>query len=178
MYAGAALAATTLAHLLTVGSLELTTFAPLSWGLLVVLALLAGRRASEFTTRGPAELMGRLILAQALLHVAMVQAPWAFGMHAHHAEPLVSVRAVAAHAVTAVVLGLLAMRGERLLAAAVQVAETVRRFVAVGVAPRARGHRGFLVRRLPADVVRPATAVAGAHRTRGPPMAGLHVGVI
>ena len=60
-----------------------------------------------------------MVAAQALIHVAMTAAPWAFGLAPHHeGGALIGPGALAAHAAAAVVLALLAARLEAWLARA------------------------------------------------------------
>jgi hypothetical protein len=130
--AAAALGATLLAHGVADGGLHPVPAAPAVWGWLVIAAALAGPRRRPWRERGALGTIAVLVPAQALLHVAMGAAPWAFGLHVHHAGPLLTPPALVAHLTAAALLGLLLARAERLLSAAQAAARAIR----AGAVPR------------------------------------------
>src|SRR4051812_23605942 len=128
--AGGALGASLLAHCTAAGDLRLTATAPIAWvGLLAVTTVAGGRR--RFRPRGLAGCLAAMLAAQALIHLAMTVAPWAFGLAPHHEGGAgIGPAALAAHAVAAVLLALLAARLEAWLARATAVLSAVRRWLA------------------------------------------------
>jgi hypothetical protein len=124
---GAALAATVSVHVVSTGHLAVTPVAPVIWiGMIAaVMPLLAVRAPATVTARSPVVLLGILLVAQAALHAAMSAAPWAFGLVEHHELAPATPAALAAHMATAVTLALLLSFGERILAAAVAVAQAI-----------------------------------------------------
>jgi hypothetical protein len=163
--AASALAATLTAHAAGTGGLHFVLAAPLWWASLVGLAVLLGRRAGGFRPRRPVATLGLLLLAQAALHLGVSTAPWAFGLEVHHATPLLTPAAVAAHVVAALALGALLARLDAILAGlsrAVRVLARLLRRSAPGRPPRVAAPLGALV-----------TAGAGVPATppaRGPPI--------
>lgn len=161
----AALVATLVAHL-AVGGVALMTVAPVMWIGMTGLCTFAAavRRPGRFRARRPAETCLWLVAAQAVLHVLMSWAPWAFGLAGHHHGALLTAGALAAHGAAAAVLAVLLCAGERLLAAAVTVVRTL--------APsprRSRGH-GRPGRVLPmVSRIAPSRGVVGSWSSRGPP---------
>lgn len=163
--AAAALAAALLAHVAAAGDLDVVLAAPVAWGWVIGAAAVCGRRRAPWRSRGTFGTLGVLVAAQALMHLGMTYAPWAFGLHVHHRDALLAPAALAAHGVVAVGLGLLLARLERLLAAAVRAARTVRRLLA----PRAGGARLLLP--LPAHRrSRPLGRAVRPAACRGPPL--------
>lgn len=165
----AALAATLGAHALSADELRPVAGAPLVWGSLVVLTVFAGRRRPPAWRRRRApEILARLLALQAVLHVAMTAAPWAFGLGVHHRPALLGPAAVIAHGAAALVLTALLAQAERLLQMAQGIARAVRRALS-GRASAGR-HRPALriePRRVPRDVRISATWA------RGPPAAAV-----
>lgn len=134
----AALLATLGAHALTGDELRPVPTAPLTWGSLAALVVLAGRRRpAAWRRRRAPEILVRLIALQAVLHVAMTAAPWAFGLGVHHRPELLSATAVIAHGAAAVALTALLAHAERVLQVAQELARAVRR----ALSPRAPGGR-------------------------------------
>lgn len=162
--AAGALGASLLAHCAAAGDLRLTATAPFAWiGLLAVTTLVGARR--RFRPRGVAGCLAAMVAAQALIHVAMTFAPWAFGLAPHHeGGALIGPGALAAHAAAAVVLALLAARLEVWLARATAALATVRRWLAPRPAARPR-----VVRARPAASRAPRPLPLGAVPGRGPP---------
>jgi len=162
----AALVATLGAHALSADDLRLVPAAPLAWGSLAALTVLAGRpRGPAWRRRSAPEILVRLTALQAVLHCAITAAPWAFGLGVHHRPALLTPVALIAHGVAAVVLTALLARAERLLSLAQAVARAVR--AALAPAPvRGRHHALALVdaRRAPGG---PAPRRV---RARGPPV--------
>jgi hypothetical protein len=166
--AAAGLLAGVAAHAAAAGRLDLLPAAPALWGALVSVATLAGPRGG-WRPRGTAATVALLLAAQAATHVVATAAPWAVGLGGHgHAAPLLAPAGLAAHAVATVVLGVLLVRGGRILDAAVHALRVARRAVRrrgaggarwTGVPPTAAGVRG-----------RVAVPRAGA---RGPPGAAV-----
>jgi hypothetical protein len=161
-----ALGATLAAHAASSPDLVITRSAPLAWGSLGCVAILAGRRRRPvWRAWSPAGLMARLVMAEVVLHLALQAAPWAFGVSAHHSEPALAPRAVAAHAGAALALALVLAAGQRVLALAQRVVRAVRRAMRVarpGPLPRLRA---------PRERVRPRLVLAGRSPVaRGPPL--------
>ena len=74
-------------------------------------------------------MLALMLVGQAVAHVALTSAPWAFGLEAHHASPALSSGYALGHVLVAVWLaGLLAL-AEHLLAAALALLCAVRRMV-------------------------------------------------
>jgi hypothetical protein len=164
MLAAAALAATLGAHAAATGDLRLTSLAPLAWGWMLILAALCGPRRAGWRTRGFGRLLAWLAAVQALMHLAMTAAPWAFGIAVHHRTAGVSVAAVLAHLGAAVVLTALLVHLERLLAAALGIAAGIRRLLA-----RPAGRPGPSLPAPAAAPEAPAAAIRRAVCCRGPP---------
>ncbi len=162
----AALLATLVAHL-AVGGVELMSVAPVMWiGMtgLCTFAAAVRPRPERFRARGTARTCVCLVAAQAVLHMLMSWAPWAFGLAGHHHAALLTPGALVAHGAAAAVLAVLLCAGERLLAAAVAVVR-----ILVPPARRSRGH-GRPGRVLPmVSRVAPSRGVAGSWSSRGPP---------
>lgn len=139
-----ALLATLGAHAVSADELSLVPAAPLAWGALAALTVLAGRRHAESWRRRTApEILVRLVVLQAVLHCAMTAAPWAFGLGVHHRPALLTPLAMIAHATAALVLTALLAQAERLLCLAQVVARAVRSALAPPPSParhRAAGH--------------------------------------
>lgn len=162
----AALTATLGAHALTTGDLLLVPAAPLAWGSIAALTVFAGcRRGQAWRSRSAPEILLRLLVLQAMLHVAMTAAPWAFGLGVHHRPALVTPLALVAHGGAAILLTALLARAEGLLALAQAVVRAVR--VALAPTPARARHRA-------APSVEPRRAPRGPVprrvRARGPPL--------
>jgi hypothetical protein len=126
----AALVATLGAHALSAEDLRPVAGAPVAWGSLIVVAVFAGRRRPPaWRRRSAPEILARLAALQAVLHVAMTAAPWAFGLGVHHRPALLGPAAVIAHGVAALALTALLVQAERLLQVAQGVADAVRRIL-------------------------------------------------
>ncbi len=164
--AAAGVASAIAAHLVAMGDLALLPVAPALWAMIIALAAVIGTRRAPFARRGIGVTAALVVASQLAMHVGMVTAPWAFGIAAHHAEPLVTPGSAIAHVVAAVVLVALVAWGERLLAALVAVARAV-------VAPvrRLPGRPGVVARVRPQRIWRlPRTPFAHAAPSRGPPL--------
>jgi hypothetical protein len=160
----AGLGATVLAHAAATGGVHVAHVLPVGAAGVLGLAALCGRRGRAFRPRGPAVTLALLVAVQAVLHVVVSAAPWAFSLEVHERVPLVSGRAVLAHALAALVLTWLLVRLDRLLGALCRAG---------------RALRGRLLPPLPPSPVPLTLAAYGApgHRavrrpqapTRGPP---------
>ncbi len=161
--AAAALGSTLGAHAAAVGGLHLTAAAPVLCGTgLLAAAICGGRR--RFLPRGLLHTGALLVGLQTLLHLVMTAAPWAFGMAPHGGGvPLVDARAMAFHALAAVVLALLLRGLDLLLAAALAVVRLLGGLARPGRAPSG-------ARRVVAVVRGPhGRPVLGPLPARGPP---------
>jgi hypothetical protein len=162
--AGGALSASLLAHCAAAGDLRLTAAAPVAWGGLLAVTTVVGARR-RFRPRGIAGCLAAMVAAQAVIHVAMTYAPWAFGLAPHHhGGALIGPGALAAHAAAAVVIALLAARLEAWLARATAVMAAVRRWLA----PRQAARPG-IARLRPLAARTPRPLPLGAVPGRGPP---------
>jgi hypothetical protein len=160
-----ALAATLAAHAASSSDLAISRSAPLAWGSLGCVAVLAGRgRRPVWRSWSPAGLVARLLVAQIALHLALAVAPWAFGVSAHHADPALAPRTLVAHAAAALLLALVLAAGQRALALAQRVARVVRRALRVA----APGATPLLPAPAAEGLLRPSRP-AGAPGARGPP---------
>lgn len=164
--AAAGIASAIMAHLVTMGDLAVLPVAPALWAMIIALAAVLGTRRAPFARRGLAVTAALVLASQMAMHVGMVAAPWAFGIAAHHAEPLVTPASAIAHVVAAVVLVALVAWGERLLAALVAVARAV-----FGHARRRPARPGVVARLLARGTCRlPRTSFAHVAPSRGPPL--------
>lgn len=163
----AALVATVVVHVVGSGHVALLPAAPIGWLALIaaLVPLLSLAPPRVFTARSPLALFGIMLVAQALMHAVMSVAPWAFGLVEHHAVAPATPAALAAHLAAAALLALLLSFGERILAAAVAVAQAI---VLAVLPPRRRpSHPRLRVSFTPPVLV---TQAAGRPRTsRGPP---------
>lgn len=146
------------AHMAAMGEMAILPVAPALWAMFIGLAAVIGTRRAPFAVRGIGITALLVLASQMVMHVGMVTAPWAFGIAAHHAEPMLTPASAAAHVVAALVLVALVAWGERLLAALMSAA---RALVAIPMArpPRRPGavarispvasqhplHGGFLI---------------------------------
>lgn len=162
---GGAVGASMVAHLLTSDAISIGPGAVMIWACAVSAATIIGPHWAAFRPRSIGSTLVLVVAAQALAHLAMWSAPWAFGFTVHHDHALVSAGAVASHLVaTALIVG------------AVRSAE---RFVArtLGVIAGARrGRVPIAPASVPRDAERPAVSLplprpaARARRPRGPPV--------
>lgn len=138
--AGGALAASLVAHLAAAGDLVLTPAAPAMWaGLLAIVTMVGARRG--FRPRGLGRSLAAMAAAQALVHVAMTAAPWAFGLAPHHpGAAMAGPAALLAHGAAVVALALLATRLEEWLARALAAVAAVRRWLSPRPVPAPGGH--------------------------------------
>lgn len=143
----AALLASLTAHAVADGHVALTARAPLLWLGLLAMTVPCGamRPVTDFRARSPLAIAVILVVAQAAMHMAMTELPWAFGLQAqHHEQATLTAGALVAHGVAALLLSVLLSAGERMLAAAVAAG----RAIVMALAPprRPRGtHPGFLL---------------------------------
>ena len=105
------------AHVAAMGELSMLPVAPALWAMFIGLAAIIGTRRAPFAIRGIGITALFVIASQVVMHLGMVTAPWAFGLAAHHAEPMLTPSSAVAHVVAALVLVALVAWGERLLAA-------------------------------------------------------------
>lgn len=163
--AAAGVASALMAHMAATGDLSVLPVAPALWAMLVLLAAVVGTRRAPFAARGLAVTAALVVVSQAVMHTGMVFAPWAFGLQAHHAEPLLTPASAVAHVVAAVVLIALVAWGERLLAALSRVARAL-------LASTPRRPRVALAARVvaPESLHVPLRALVRVAPTRGPPV--------
>jgi methionine-rich copper-binding protein CopC len=158
----AALAATLGAHAASAHELAIVPAAPLIWGSLAALTVIAlGRRGADWSERSFAEVLARLGALQVVLHIAMTAAPWAFGLTVHHRAALLAPVGLAAHAAAAILLAAILSFGERLLSAALRAARAILRADPL----RRRARPAPLHEQQPA----PRGPARTADRARGPP---------
>lgn len=160
------LGATLLAHAASSADLAVTRAAPVAWGTLGCVAILAGRRRRPvWRAWSPAGLVARLVAAELVLHLALEAAPWAFGVSAHHSDPVLAPRTLAAHAGASLLLALVLAGGQRVLVIAQRMARAVRR----ALRPAAAGSRPR--RPAPSEDVRPRLGhVPRPPGARAPPL--------
>lgn len=162
----AGLTGTLVAHALCSGGLVVAPAAPLVWGSIGCLAVVAGPRSRRPRWRewSPLGLLARVVAVELALHVALTGAPWAFGVTVHHSPDIVAPATLAAHGAAALVLALALMAAQHVLSAAQNIIDALRRALrltgAVGP-PRVGAH--VHTRSAPASVRR---RPLGA---RGPP---------
>jgi hypothetical protein len=162
--AAGALAASLLAHCAALGDAALTPSAPVVWTGLLAVATLAGRRRGWHPRR-----FGHSLLctgaAQALVHMAMSGAPWAFGLAPHHDHGLgLGAAALAAHAAAALALAALLTWLDAGFERAMALVRRVRRWLG-GRVPAPRGAR------VPAPLhPSPRSRPPGRPPCRGPPV--------
>ncbi len=165
----AAMTGTLVAHAICSGGLAIAPAAPLVWGSVCCLAVIAGgrpgeRRRAMWRAWSPAGLLARLVAVEMALHLALTGAPWAFGVTVHHSPDLVAPASLAAHGAAALVLGLALLAAQHVLSAAQHLIDALRRALRVAGAtgpPRCVAPRHSR-RRPPAPSRRPLGA-------RGPP---------
>ncbi|GEM_PF-1155725 len=154
------------AHVASSGGLDVLPIAPALWAMLIVLVAVVGTRRAPFQVRGAGATLALVVVSQAAIHVAMVGAPWAFGLRIHHADTLVTPGSAIAHVVATVLLVALVLRFDRLLGVLTRV---VRAALATAPAPPAVP---WFILRLSAPPV-PSWRASGLHRaslSRGPPL--------
>jgi len=165
----AGLTGTLVAHAVCSGGLVIAPAAPLVWGSICCIAVIAGARPGRhprpmWREWSPAGLLARLVAVEMALHLALTGAPWAFGVTVHHSPDLIAPATLAAHGVAALVLALALMAAQHVLSAAQNLIDALRRVLRVTGAtgpPRSRApHR---THRPPAA---PGRRLLGA---RGPP---------
>lgn len=162
-----AITATVGVHVVSAGHVAVLPAAPLGWlsivAALMPLMTIAAPRA--VTARPPLVLLGIMLIAQAVAHLAMSAAPWAFGLVEYHDPAPATPVALLAHLAAAVLLALLLAKGERILAAAVAVAQAL--ILKISPARRRRPRPAF---RVPFNPLVLVTQAAGRPRSsRGPP---------
>jgi hypothetical protein len=161
--AAGALAASLLAHCAALGDVAITPSAPVVWtGLLAGVTLVGRRRGWRRLGFGPNLLwMGS---AQAVVHVAMSGAPWAFGLAPHHEPGLgLGMSVLVAHAGAALILAALLTWLEAGLGRATALVRRVRRWLAGrALAPAASRLAAFADRA-------PRSRPLGRVPCRGPP---------
>ncbi|MFN8124595.1 MAG: hypothetical protein U0237_19475 [Thermoleophilia bacterium] len=163
----AAITATVGVHVISAGHVAVLPAAPFGWLSIVaaLMPLMTIAAPRTFTARPPLVLLGIMLLAQAVAHLAMSAAPWAFGLVEYHDPAPATPVALAAHLAAAVLLALLLAKGERLLAAAVAVAQAL--ILTILPARRRRPRPTF---RVPFNPLVLVTQAAGRPRSsRGPP---------
>lgn len=164
--AAAGIASAIAVHIVSMGGLEVLPVAPALWAMLIVLAAVVGTRRAPFAARGIATTTSLVVLSQVAMHIGMVAAPWAFGLAAHHAEPLVTPGSAVAHVAAAVVLVALVARGERALAMLASVTRAI-----LAPAPRRPRRSGVDACLRPSRASRaPRAAFVRATPSRGPPL--------
>lgn len=165
--AAAGISSAIAAHVVSMGGMDILPVAPALWAMLIAVVAVLGTRRAPFVARGLGVTAVLVVASQVAMHVAMVAAPWAFGLAAHHAEPLLTPASAVAHVVAAVVLIALVAWGERLLAALSAVA----RAVLGAVAARPARRPGTVARLHPVRLSRVARrAFVRALPSRGPPV--------
>ncbi|MBL6633670.1 MAG: hypothetical protein ISP32_04650 [Thermoleophilia bacterium] len=164
--AAAGIASAIAAHMVAMGDLALLPVAPALWAMLIALAAVIGTRRAPFVARGMGATALLVVLSQMAMHVGMVTAPWAFGIAAHHAEPLLTPGSAVAHVVAAIVLVALVAWGERALAVLSAVARAV-----LSPAPRRPRRSGVVACVRPSCASRaPRARFLRATPSRGPPL--------
>jgi len=129
----AGLTGTLVAHALCSGGLVVAPAAPLVWGSIGCLAVVAGprRRRPLWREWPPLGLLARVVAVELALHVALTAAPWAFGITVHHSPDLVAPTTLAAHGAAGLVLALALMAAQHVLSAAQDIIDALRRVLRV-----------------------------------------------
>ena len=166
-FAGIAFAATVGAHVSATGERP-TAGTAIAAGLAVTVAGLCGPRRRAFRPRSVFATLALLAAVQGALHVVLVVAPWLAGLTVHHAAVHPPVAALLAHAAVTIALGLLIVRAERLVAAALRAAAAVRRLL-LGH-PRRRPAAGWCTRLWTPHAGLAALWTLPATGGRGPPL--------
>lgn len=165
MLAAAGLASAITAHVIAMGDLAVLPVAPALWLMFVALAAVIGTRRRAFAARGLAVTALLVVGSQFVVHAGMTVAPWAFGLQAHHAAPLLTPGMALAHVAAAVVLIAAVAFGERMLAALSRVVGLI-----TG-SPRPPALPAVVACIAPLCAVRPPAAVSlPSAPTRGPPV--------
>ncbi len=165
MLAAAGLASAIIAHVVAMGDLAMLPVAPALWLTFVALAAVIGTRRRTFAARGLAVTALLVLASQFVVHAGMTAAPWAFGLQAHHAAPLLTPGMALAHVAAALVLIAVVVFGERMLAALSRVIGPI-----TGT-PRPPVLPVVVACIAPLCPVRPQAAVAiTSAPTRGPPI--------
>jgi hypothetical protein len=164
-FAASGLLATLMAHAASDGDLHLLPIAPFAWLGMICVAALMMRPSATYAPRSAARTLALLVGVQCLMHLALVGAPWAFGLAGHTHGPAVTSTAVLTHALAAVALCVLLLRADRLLDAAVAAARLLRR----ALTPRPAGSPS-IGPVLGERILSHARRAAGAPLARGPPV--------
>lgn len=161
------LAATLVAHGAAAGGLTVVPTAALTWGSMVLVAGLSAAHAPRYAPRGPLAWLGTLVAAQAVLHLVITGAPWAFGVVEHHRTALVSASALTAHAAVAAIWTMVLTTVDGLLARACAAGRRVVR----ALAARRPTRRPWAMRTpWTAETVRRPGSHPAANGVRGPPV--------
>ena len=156
------------AHTAVSAQLLVTPATPAWVGVLVFLVMLLGRRTG-WRRRGIHTTALLLAGLQAVTHLAMGVAPWAFGLDVHHLGAVVTPEMLIAHALALGLTAWLISVAERLMDAALHTAAVIAR--ALGARRRrARPAARILPTRLPSAPPEPTAAV---RHCRGPPSLAL-----
>jgi hypothetical protein len=160
---GSGLGVTLVAHAVAVGGLHLYAYAPFVWATILLASLMCGSRG-RFAPRGCMLTFGALGAVQVTAHVVMLLTPWLLGLAAHHhGGALIDPRAIAVHAIGAIILTALLLGADRLLAGAVAVV----RLLAGHSTDTAAAPCGE--RLAPEQRIVPRQKPRRAHHARGPP---------
>lgn len=165
-FALVALIATLCAHIVAVGAVHLTAGTLVSILAVTSLAAVVPPSPGAFSPRHPLRASAGLIVAQLVIHGAMVAAPAAFGLAMHGHVPLFTSLSLAVHIVIGLQLGLLLAFFDRLIARTVRVAIRLRTFL--GAAPRPGKSLPYV--RIPDLDVATSSSAPTACRGRGPPV--------
>ena len=155
------------AHIVAFGGIDVLPIAPALWGMLIGIAAVLGTRSPAFVTRAWPVTLGLVLASQLVIHVGMVEAPWAFGLRIHHEESLATPAMLVTHLLAAVVLVAAVCWFDRLLGVLSRVVRAVLR----ALPGRPRTARLIVRVAIPAA---PRMRVVGLRRaipSRGPPRA-------
>jgi hypothetical protein len=133
--------------------------------MLIGVAAVAGSRRAPFRPRRVAQTLALVVMSQALIHVGMVSAPWAFGLHIHHSTALVTPSVAVAHGVATLLLAGVVVWFDRLLGALSRVMSAVLE----DVPSRPRISRLVIRIAAPTAPCRPRPILDLAIPSRGPP---------
>ena len=164
--AAAGLMSAMVAHVVAFGEIDLLPIAPALWAMLIGIAAVLGARSPSFVTRAWPVTLGLVVASQMVMHIGMVEAPWAFGLRIHHEESLVTPAMLVTHLLAAVVLVAAVCWFDRLLGVLSRVVSAV-----LGTAA-ARPRTSRLVVRIAVPPA-PRMRVVGLRRafpSRGPPL--------
>ena len=156
------------AHVAASGGLDLLPIAPALWVMMIGIVALLGTRARAFSPRTWPVTVALVVLSQAVVHVGMVETPWAFGLRIHHAEALVTPTSLFVHLCAAIVLVCAVRHLDLVLASLCSVVAAVLR-------PQSSPPRvSRVTARIGVPSCTPRTAAIGLRRSpslRGPPVA-------